>query len=87
MNNNILPRIGTFFILIGLGLLFLFVVSVLSRESHYEYLFFSAIALFLGLILRSTAPRPEPTRFSGIRRVNQRLRQRREEKGTKEDQK
>ncbi len=80
MGNNIAPRVGTFFILIGLGLLILFVGSALSRDAHYNYLLFSAAALFLGFLFRRTAPRPEPTRFSGIRKASQRSRQRREER-------
>jgi len=87
MNSNIIPRIGTFLILMGLGLLILFVGSVSSKDSHYGYLFLSAATLFLGFVFRRSAPRPEPTRFAAIRRVSQRSRQRREEKRTKEAQK
>ncbi len=80
MGNNIAPRIGTFFILIGLGLLILFAGSVLGKDPRYGYLLLSAVALFIGFLFRRGAPRPEPTRFSGIRKASQRSRQRREER-------
>ena len=80
MGNNIAPRVGTFFILIGLGLLILFVGSALGKDSRYSYLLLSAAALFLGFLFHRAAPRPEPTRFSGIRKASQRSRQRREER-------
>jgi len=87
MNNSILPRLGTFFILVGGGLLILFTSSVFAREFNILYLLLAIAVLFLGFILHRAAPRPEPSRFAGIRKVSQRSRQRREEKQTQEDQK
>jgi hypothetical protein len=87
MNNNSLPRVGTFFILVGCGLIILFIGSVLAKELSILYILLAAAALFLGFLLRRAAPRPEPTRFSGIRKLSQRSRQRREEKQTEEAQK
>ena len=88
MNKPILPRIGTFFVLIGCGLLVLFVGSVLTAEYNLSilYLLFAAAIMFLGFGLRRTAPRQEPTRFSSIRKVSQRSRLRREEKEAQKDQ-
>lgn len=87
MDNGITPRIGTFFILIGCALLVLFVGSILGDDTNIVYLLCSAVALFLGYAFRRSATRPEPTRFSAIRKANQRARQRREEKQAKKDQK
>jgi len=87
MTNNILPRLGTFFILIGCGFLILFTGSILAREFSLLYLLLAAIALFLGFVFHRAAPRPNPTRFSGVRNLHQRARQRREEKQTQETQK
>jgi hypothetical protein len=88
MERNILPRIGTFFILVGCGLLVLFIGSLVSTEYNLSmlYLFFTAAALFLGFLLRRTAPPPEPTRFTSIRKASQRSRQRRQEKQAQKDQ-
>jgi hypothetical protein len=65
---------------------------VLSRigtffiDQSILYLIFVAVSLFLGKVLRRTAPRPEPTRFSSIRKVRQRSRQRREDKQAQKEQ-
>jgi hypothetical protein len=89
MNNNFLSRIGTFFILVGCGLLIIFAGSILAKEFSYSilYLLFATATLFLGFMFRRAAPHPEPTRFSGIRRISQRSHQRREEKQTQKAQK
>jgi cytochrome c biogenesis protein CcdA len=83
MNNDFLPRLGMFFFLVGFGLLILFTGSVFARESHLLYLLLGIAALSLGLFFRSKAPRPEPARFSGIRKVRQRSRQRRADRMNK----
>ncbi len=80
MNNSFLPRVGTFFILVGCGLLIIFTGSVLAKEPSLLYLLLAAAALFIGFLFHRSAPRPEPTRFSGIRKASQRSRERREEK-------
>jgi cytochrome c biogenesis protein CcdA len=87
MNNTIFPRLGTFFILVGCGLLVLFFGSIFTREFNILALLLAAAALFLGFVFHRAAPRPEPTRFSSIRKASQRSRQRREEKQSKKDQK
>jgi len=86
MDNSILSRIGTFLILVGCGLLILFVGSVFARELSFLYLLLATAALLLGFVLRRAAPRPDPTRFSSIRNMSQRSRQRREEKQITKDQ-
>jgi hypothetical protein len=77
MNNDFLPRVGTFFLLIGSGFFVLFIGTVFAREFHILYLLFGIAAMSLGFVLRSKAPRPEPARFSGFRKARQRSRQRR----------
>ena len=87
MNKSLPSRLGTFFILVGCGLLILFTGSVFAREFNLLYLLLAATTLFLGFAFRRAVPPPEPTRFSGIRRLSQRSRQRREDKHTEKDQK
>jgi hypothetical protein len=83
MNKDFRPRIGTFFILIGCGFLVLFVGTVFARETNIPYLFFAGAAVFIGYIFRRSAPRPEPSRFAGIRKMRQSSRQRLENKHEK----
>jgi cytochrome c biogenesis protein CcdA len=85
MNDHLLPRLGTFFILVGCGLLVLFIGSIFAGEFNILYLLFSAATFFLGFLFHRLAPHPEPTRFSAIRKISQRSRQRREEKQSEED--
>jgi hypothetical protein len=74
------PRIGTFFVLIGLGLLTLFVITVMGNEINVVYLLLSIPALFLGYIFRQRKPPSESARFGMIRRATERSRQRRQER-------
>jgi hypothetical protein len=87
MGNNLLSRLGTFFILIGCGFLIIFVGSAIAREFSILYLLLASAALFLGFVLHRAAPRPESTRFSGIRKVSQRSRLRREDEQIQKAQK
>jgi cytochrome c biogenesis protein CcdA len=86
MNDHLLPRLGTFIILVGCGLLILFFGSTFAGEFSILYLLFAAATLFLGFLFRRLAPHPEPTRFSAIRKMSQRSRQRKEEKQSEENQ-
>lgn len=87
MKNEFTPRVGTFFFLVGGLLLMLFVGSVVGKEPRGAYLLFSLAAFFLTYLLRRGRARPEPTRFSSIRKAKERARKRREEKRVKDDKK
>jgi hypothetical protein len=85
MNDHLLPRLGTFFILMGCGLLVLFIGSIFSGEFNILYLLSAAATFFLGFTFHRIAPHPEPTRFSSIRRIRDRSRQRKEDKQSEDD--
>ncbi len=85
MNDHLLPRLGTFFILMGSGLLILFIGSVFAGEFNILFLLFAAVTFFIGFMFHRLAPHPEPTRFSTIRKMSQRARQRKEDKNSEED--
>ena len=86
MNAQLYPRLGTFFILVGCGLLILFFGSAFAGEFNIFYLLFAAATLFLGFMFHRLAPHPEPQPASpAIRKVSQRSRQRQEEKQPEED--
>lgn len=86
MNDHLLPRLGTFFILVGCGFLVLFIGSLFAGELGLLYLLFAGVAFFFGALFHRLAPHPEPTRFSGIRKISQRSRLRREEDQSEKDQ-
>ena len=85
MNNQIFPRLGTFFILMGCGLLFLFIGSTFAGEFSILFLLFAAAAFFLGFMFHRLSPHPEPTRFSTIRKMRQRSRDHKEDKRPEDD--
>ncbi len=57
-------RIGTFFLVVGIGLLILFVASDLSQMTDFDYLFWAILAISVGLLLRGRrTPPPSSGRF------------------------
>jgi hypothetical protein len=82
-------RLGTFFILIGLFLLLLFIGSVAGKgENKVLYLLTSAIALFFGFLLNRHPKSDAPSaRFSGVRKVRDQGRKRSEERAKKKQEK
>jgi len=74
MENNLLPRIGTFFIVIGLGLLVLFIGSIFSGGMQLSFFLLSTVAFFMGTVLRRRAVHPPSGRFGGINRIRGRNR-------------
>ncbi len=56
---ELLPRIGNFLILVGAGLMMVFIGSIQGNVPQFGYFFFSLIALFLGFILRRRAKRAD----------------------------
>jgi hypothetical protein len=69
MLHEFLTRIGTFFILIGVGLLVLFIASGSSGAANYDYLFWAMLSVIVGFFLRRRREPPAPTdRFSVLRR-------------------
>ena len=65
-------RIGTFFILLGIGSVGLFILSDMSDTPTCNYLVFGAVFLALGIVLwlRDPAPPPQETgRFRILRKT------------------
>jgi len=80
-------RVGTFFILVGTGLLLLFVGSVMAHEINLLFLPLGFIALFIGFMLGRKRPTVESTRFAYLRKMNEQSRQRRQEKEKRNQEK
>ena len=84
MENNLIPRIGTFFLVVSVGLLVIFIGSAFSRDLHLEYFLFSVVTFFIGTILRRGASRPQSGRFGSINMLRNRNRRQSDEKQEKE---
>jgi hypothetical protein len=80
---DLIARVGTFFILVGLALMIIFVGSILSKDTHGIYLFLSFAAFLMGFLFRRNKPVNDSGRFRTIRRAGNRSRQRREERMNK----
>jgi hypothetical protein len=80
------PRLGTFFILMGLGLLVMFIISVMGKEINVLYLILALAAFFLGFLLNRNRPVNDSGRFGAIRKASTQSRQRREERMSKKKQ-
>ena len=68
---EVLHRIGTFFLLLGIGLLVLFMASEAAKKVAFEYFCWSLILMILGFVFRgqfkkSVAP---SGRFSLVKRL------------------
>jgi hypothetical protein len=68
---EILYRIGTFFLLVGIGLLIVFLLSDAAKNVTFSYFCWSLILMILGFIFRGQFKRSvKPSgRFSIVRRL------------------
>lgn len=78
---DLIPRIGTFFLLMGGGALVLFILSVMGNQANLFFLLIALIGLSLGFAFqRKKEPPPPSDRFGMLRRMNETSRKRREER-------
>ena len=80
-------RLGTFFLLVGLVLLLLFVASVLSKDMQVLFLLAAFLCLSISYIARPRRESKESGRFGTIRRFSQHNREQREENKNKKEKK
>ncbi len=76
---DFIARVGTFFFLMGIGLLILFIASDASAALHpktgtqYELLCGSVLLFAVGFLFRRTAAPPQAAeRFKAIRKIQER---------------
>jgi len=63
-------RIGTFFIVIGVGVFILFIASNYADKTNFDYLCLAVSAIAMGLLIRRRKPPPPPSgRFGLWRRM------------------
>lgn len=74
-------RVGTFFLVMGIGVFVLFVTSDIADNVDFDYLFIAMLLIFVGWIFRrKKAPPPPAGRFSSIRRIRENAINKRAEK-------
>ena len=81
-----ISRIGTFFLLLGLLVLVIFIASDVGKETYFGFFFIAALLFIVGVIFKrmSAEPAPPSKRFEGIRKIQK---QRREAKSKKQAEK
>jgi hypothetical protein len=77
-------RIGRFLVIIGLGLIGLFVLSDMAQFVNYNFLVIGALVFGIGIFLIITSPKPEPTPNPRFRSLNKILKK---EEETREKEK
>jgi hypothetical protein len=67
---ELIYRVGTFFLLVGLGLVLLFILSETVRQTAFNYLCGGAILLTIGFLFRAQYKKSAPPsgRFSIFQR-------------------
>lgn len=67
---ELIHRIGTFFLMLALGLLVYFVLSDAAGKPAFNYFCFGSILATIGFILRAQLKRPSPAsgRFGWMKR-------------------
>jgi hypothetical protein len=81
MVSEFLVRMGTFSILVGLGIFILFVASDAAGKADFDYLFWALLAIVMGILLRGRKEPAAPSgRFGFLRRFQNPPRDRRDRK-------
>ncbi len=77
-------RIGTFFVVLGIGIFILFITTDYIHQTNFDLLFWAIISFSFGLILRRRKGPPKPSgRFERYRKWREGSRKSKEEKGKK----
>lgn len=84
--NEFVARLGTFFILLGLFFMIMFIASDAARQPNFDYLLLGLVGLGIGMVFRRRASPPPPSgRFGWYKKLLERSKQRRDNKGKKEE--
>ena len=82
--SELVPRIGTFLILLGIFALIFFITSDLAQKPDFDWLFGSLLFLGIGVYLRTRgAPLPPAGRFGMMRKLREDAKKRKEKKEKK----
>jgi uncharacterized membrane protein YccC len=68
---ELIYRVGTFFLLVGIGLVVLFILSDAAQQTTFSYFCWGTILLVIGFMFRSQYKRSIPSsgRFSIFKRL------------------
>jgi len=81
---DLVPRIGTFLVLLGVFSLIFFVTSDMASKPEFDWLFVGMVLMAIGFFLRRRAAPPPPAgRFAGIRKMRENAKKRKQEKADK----
>jgi hypothetical protein len=87
-NTELVPRVGTFFLLVAVALMILFAGSDLADDPQFDLFFLGVAAGLFGLFLRRRAPRPAASgRFGIVHKARAKRKENAEKKKQKEQQK
>ena len=82
--DDFVPRIGTFLMLLGVFFFILFLASDLSDQTDFDWLFLGLLFALIGFFFRRKSPPPPPSgRFGSLRRWRQNAKKRKQEKAEK----
>jgi hypothetical protein len=81
---ELVPRVGTFFIILGIFSLIFFLASDFAKQPDFDWLFIGMVLLGIGFIFRRRAePPPSADRFSSVRKFRESAKKRKEERAKK----
>jgi flagellar biosynthesis component FlhA len=87
-NSDLAPRVGTFFILVAVTLMVMFVGSDLAKDPQFDLFFLGVAAAFFGYFLRRKAPKAAASgRFGILQKARAKRKERLEKKQQKKEQK
>lgn len=82
--SDLVPRVGTFMLLLGIFSLIFFVASDFARQPDFDWLFVGMVLMGFGFVLRRRAPPLPPTgRFGMFRKMREDAKKRKEDKEKK----
>ncbi len=81
MVQEFIIRIGTFLMVIGVGIFILFLASDYANAANFDYLCFAVLAITVGIMLRRRKPPPPSSgRFALLRKMREKSKKPQEEK-------
>ncbi len=81
-DDDLIIRMGTFFMVMGLGAFVLFVTSDIAEQVNFDYLFIAILLLAVGgFFRRKKTPPPPAGRFEYLRKMRENSKNKNADKG------